>query len=415
MKTKTEISLLFFLFLVSITQVLQAQKSGSLINLHVNCNRCDMNYIRQEIPYVNHVRDQGLADVQAFINQIRSGNGGSVYELSFTGKNDFEGLKQELVFESNPNQTRDEIREGLLKRIEAGLLPYLLQTGKQDKVLILVEHEETTEEEPQEVTLDPWKYWIFEVRGEGNLEKESQRNSFDLEFGIEADHVTEEWKIQGDIEFNISESQFNSDEEEFISSRTRHFFDGGVIRSLGGHWSAGLFGGVSHNTFNNIDFSYYASPAVEFSIYPYQEAIRRELTLVYRMSFTRNNYIEETIYGKKNEGLMRQVVGLRSRFRQPWGDLFASLEASSFLHDFSKNRLELDGFINIRLFQGFSLRVNTEVQFIRDLITLPAGESSLEDILLRQRQIATDFTMEFGIGVAYTFGSAFNSIVNTRL
>jgi len=415
MKTKTEISLLICLFLVSLTQVLQAQKSGGLINLHVNCNRCDMNYIRQEIPYVNHVRDQGLADVQAFINRIRSGNGGSVYELSFTGKNDFEGLKQELVFESNPNQTRDEIREGLLKRIEAGLLPYLLQTGKQDKVLIQVEHEETTEEEPQEVTLDPWKYWIFEVRGEGNLEKESQRNSFDLEFGIEADHVTEDWKIRGDIEFNISESRFNSDEEEFISVRNRHFFDGGVIRSLGGHWSAGLFGGVSHNTFNNIDFSYYASPAVEFSIYPYREAIRRELTLVYRVSFTKNNYIEETIYGKKNEGLMRQVVGLRSRFRQPWGDLFASLEASSFLHDFSKNRLELDGFINIRLFQGFSLRVNTEIQFIRDLITLPAGESSLEDILLRQRQIATDFTMEFGIGVAYTFGSAFNSIVNTRL
>jgi hypothetical protein len=133
------------------------------------------------------------------------------------------------------------------------------------------------------------------------------------------------------------------------------------------------------------------------------------------MNFDQNDYIEQTIYGKDREGLVRQSLTLRSRFRQPWGNLFASLEASNFMHDFSKNRLVFDGFIDIRIFQGFNIRFNTEMQFIRDLITLPAGESSLEDILLRQRQIATDFTTEFGIGISYTFGSAFNSIVNPRL
>ncbi len=164
-----------------------------------------------------------------------------------------------------------------------------------------------------------------------------------------------------------------------------------------------------------MDLSVSVSPALEYSIYPYVEAIRREITVVYRFNIERNDYIDETIYGQTEETLYRQSLALRSRFRQPWGNLFASLEASNYMHDFSKNRVELDGFIDVRLFQGFSLRVSTEIELIRDLITLPAGESSLEDILLRQRQIATDFTMEFGVGISYTFGSAFNSIVNPRL
>ncbi len=394
-----------------------AQNPGTgPISLHVNCDRgCDMSYIRQEIKYLNHVRDQGLADVQAFITRIGAGNGGNVYELKFTGKGGFEGLNQSLVYETNPNQTWDEIREGLLKRIEAGLLPYLLKSGLDKEIGIEVDYEVNTEEATSVAATDPWNYWIFGVNGSGNFEKESQRESISVEFGARADRVTEAWKWRARGEVNYEQSVFDSDEEQFISTRNRHFLNAEAIKSLTDHWSAGLFSGISYDTYRNLDFSYNISPALEYSIYPYVEAIRREITLVYRMNFEQNDYIEPTIYGKFREGLVRQSLTLRSRFRQPWGNLFASLEASNYMHDFNKNRLVLDGFIDIRIFQGFSIRFNTEVQFIRDLITLPAGESSLEDILLRQRQIATDFTTEFGLGISYTFGSAFNSIVNTRL
>jgi hypothetical protein len=408
---------LFLLIILGFPNIASTQKiGGGAVSLHVNCDRgCDMNYIRQEIQYVNHVRDLGLADVQAFITRIRAGNGGDVYELMFTGKKEFEGLNQSLVYETNPNQTWDEIRAGLLKRIEAGLLPYMLKAGFDEEVGIQVDYEVNTEEETSVAATDPWNYWIFEVNGSGNFEKESQRERISVEFGIDANRITEEWKLRGRAELNFSESIFDSEEERFVSTRNRHFFFGEIIKSISNHWSAGLFSGFSHDTFRNLDFTYYVSPAVEYSIYPYSEAIRREITVVYRMNFDQNDYIEQTIYGKDREGLVRQSLTLRSRFRQPWGNLFASLEASNFMHDFSKNRLVFDGFIDIRIFQGFNIRFNTEMQFIRDLITLPAGESSLEDILLRQRQIATDFTTEFGIGISYTFGSAFNSIVNPRL
>ena len=103
------------------------------------------------------------------------------------------------------------------------------------------------------------------------------------------------------------------------------------------------------------------------------------------------------------------------RYRQPWGNISSRLRASTFLDDFSKNRLQLNGNVSIRVFKGFSVRFSGNMQFIRDQINLPAGDASLEDVLLQQKQIATDFDLSLSAGVSYTFGSAFNNIINTRL
>lgn len=407
--------LLVLCFLPAMMNILSAQTANGLINLHINCNGCDMNFLRQEITYLNHVRDLGLADVQAFIRPIQSGNGARLFELKFTGMNEFDGLDQSLIYETNPIQTNDEVRRGLLKRIEAGLLPYLLKTSIEEDVTISITPKEINTQDTEVQEEDPWKYWIFEVWGSADIDTESQRNSIDLEFGADANRITEEWKIQLTAEINNTSQKFESDEESFSSIRNRHFAQAYIVNSLGKYWSAGVFARVQHNTFRNLDFSYEIAPALEYSLFPYEEAIRREITFVYRIRHIHNEYIEQTIFGETSENLFRQSLAIRSRFRQPWGDLFASLEGSNFLHDFSKNRLQFNSWMNIRLFQGFSLRVSSRMELIRDLINLPAGEQSLEDILLRQRQISTDFTLSFGVGISYTFGSAFNSVVNPRL
>ncbi|MGB5419685.1 hypothetical protein [Algibacter sp.] len=67
------------------------------------------------------------------------------------------------------------------------------------------------------------------------------------------------------------------------------------------------------------------------------------------------------------------------------------------------------------MLKGFSVRFSGDLQFIRDQINLPAGEASIEDVLLQQKQIATDFDLGLSVGLTYTFGSAFNNIINTRL
>ena len=48
----------------------------NLSKLFIKCDRCDNNFLRKEINYVDHVREQGLADIQIFIYRNRNANNG---------------------------------------------------------------------------------------------------------------------------------------------------------------------------------------------------------------------------------------------------------------------------------------------------------------------------------------------------
>jgi len=409
------------LLCVSGTPLLATDTPPDAIKVNIECRSCDMAYIRNEVDYINHVRDQDLADVQIFINRIQTGSGGQTYELAFKGFGKFEGVNQEVTFDAPPMATPDEVRQGLVQRIKAGLVMYLLQTDQIDNIDVQIDaalksEEESTSEATTHMQEDPWKYWIFEVYGQGSMSKETSRSEAELEVGFSGDKVTEDWRIRTRAELNYEENVFEQEEEDdIVTTRERNFFSGSAVRSLTNHWSTGLFGSVWHNTFANFQIATRVSPALEYSLFPYKEVIRREITFAYRVGYSYNNYIDETIFGEMEEHLFNQSLDIRARFRQPWGTVFSRFEVSSFLHDFSKNRLEFDSFADIRIFKGLAVRVSADMNLIRDQITLPKGGASIEDILLRQRQIATDFEMRLSLGLSYTFGSAFNNIVNTRL
>ena len=51
---------------------------------------------------------------------------------------------------------------------------------------------------------------------------------------------------------------------------------------------------------------------------------------------------------------------------------------------------------------------------LRDQLYLPAGEATEEEILLRRRQLATGFQYFASMGLSYTIGSRFRTVVNSR-
>ncbi len=403
--------ILTVLFLLSGNKLAFSQ--AARLNTFIDCN-CDMNYIRQELTYINYVRDQALADVQLFVNDVSNGGGGRTYQLNFSGRNEFEGIEKELTYETSPTMTGAEVQAGLTRKINQGMLTYLAQSSLAGRIKIVLDEDAEAEQSPPP-TEEAWNNWIFEVYGSGSLNKETSRSSFDAEFGLDGDRVTEEWRIRINVEYNHFELRFQDNEEEFTSMRERHYAQGSVVKSLGDHWSTGVFSGVSHNTYSNLKASFYFQPAIEYNLFPYREVIRREITFAYKVGYIYNDYILETIYAKMEEELFNHSLNLQMRFRQPWGDISTSLVASSYLHDLSKNRVQLDSYISVRLVKGLAARLSTDLELVRDQLNLPSGDASLEDILLRQRQIATDFEVGLGVGLSYTFGSPFNNIVNTRL
>ena len=113
--------------------------------------------------------------------------------------------------------------------------------------------------------------------------------------------------------------------------------------------------------------------------------------------------------------IFNQSLTLNLRYREKWGSIYSYLVASQFLDEPDQNRPTLNTNINPRIIRGLSLRISGNFQLIRDQINLPKGEASIEDLLLRQRQISTNYQNRVSLGLSYTFGSIFNNVVNTRL
>lgn len=402
-------------FLICILSILPIiVKSQDLIpKLFIKCDRCDDTYIRKEINYVDHVRDQALANIQLFIYRNRNANNGNRYTLDFIGNEFFSDKNISLQVDTNPKMTRDEIRSSLKNKIELGLVYYLIETDISNKIRITYDSAILSDE--IESSSDKWNNWVFQSAGDANFENETSRKKSNINLQFDADKVTDKIKLQFDLDFERSNDRYENDDNIFTSRRNRKSFSMKSVWSLNEKWSAGFSGGASSDTYQNIDFRYHILPAIEYSFFPYNEFVRREMVINYRIGYGYRNYIEKTIYDKLKEDVYVHFIGFETRFRQPWGEINTNLSGKSFLQDPEKYSLRFDSWFSIRVFEGLSVRLGGELELIRDQLSLPMRNVSIEDLLLQQKEIATDFFTEFRIGLSYTFGSAYNNYLNSRL
>ncbi len=86
------------------------------------------DFIRQEIPYINYVRDIKDAQVYVISSNQRTGSGGEEFTFYLVGQHKFEGMKDTLQFVSSPDNTEDQIRELKVNTIKQGLMRYVQTT-----------------------------------------------------------------------------------------------------------------------------------------------------------------------------------------------------------------------------------------------------------------------------------------------
>ena len=133
------------------------------------------------------------------------------------------------------------------------------------------------------------------------------------------------------------------------------------------------------------------------------------------------DYLEETIYEKNSENLLKHSFTSELEFIQTWGSIEFSLTASQYLmidnklmNNLEKNNLTFDSDLSWRVYKGLSLNLWGFVSRIHDQLSLAAGDISTEDLLLKRKELQTQYTYFLSIGVSYSFGSIYNNIVNTR-
>ena len=380
----------------------------------LDCDFCDEEFIRQEMTYVDYVRDREVAHVHVLVTEQSTGAGGEAKTFDLIGRGPFQGMDYSTVYTTRAGATDAEERSGFLRTLQAALVPYLLQTPMGARLTVGVEPLEDAGTAQPESRDDPWNNWTFEIYADGSANFESRQESFDTRYGVYARRVTEDWKIQLRPFFNYNYDRFERDEGNITSTSRRDGFTSYIVRSISPHWSVGGFGDVFTSTFDNVDLRFRLMPAIEYSVYPYREATRRQLTVAYRIGGSHITYRDTTIFGETEQLLPEHTVSAGYEVTQPWGQIDVGINASQYLHDLERYSIRSGGRVDVRVTRGLSIEVGGEVAFIHNQLNLAKGDADLEEILLRRRQLETNYRGGLFFGLRYRFGSIYDNVVNTR-
>jgi hypothetical protein len=380
----------------------------------LDCNTfCDFDHIRREITYVNWVRDRTDADVHLIITSQDTG-GGREYVLRFIGLRAFLNSDNEIRFTTQQADSDDEVRRRQTQRLALGLAQYVARGALADRLQLTYSAPGAAGAVTTQQPRDPWNLWVFEVGMNGFFSGESQTKQTHLNGSLEASRVSETWKFRAEIDGNRSHSSFQLEDEVFKSTTSSYGLEGLLVRSLSKQWSLGLEVTGGRSTRENYDLLLKIEPGIEYNVFPYSESSRRQFVFIYSLGLNYENYRDTTIFDKLVESRPVNRFTIAGAATQPWGRLEARLVASTYLDDFSKNRISVFGFGEVRIVRGLSFNMFASYARIRDQLSLPKADITDEEILLRLKQLQTSYQWEMSLGLSYTFGSKFANTVNPR-
>lgn len=367
------------------------------------------DYIRKEIPYVNYVRDIKDAGVYIISTTQRTGSGGNEYTYFLVGQNENAGMRDTISFVSSPDETRDEIRILQVRTLKMGLMRYVAKTP-------LSKYMNISFSEPlsETVSSDKWNSWVYRAQINGYLNGEKSYKSTYLNGNVSANRVTEEWKINLRARYNYNIDQFDIDGDIIKSENNSTSFNSLIVKSISDHWSYGGSFYLGSSSYSNLDLALSIMPGIEYDLYPYSESTRRQLRFLYSIGYAFANYTDTTIYNKTEEGHFQQSISAAYEVVQKWGSIDLNLNYSNYLYDWSKNNLSIYGGVDWRIVKGLSINFGVSASLIHDQLGLVKGGATTEEVLLRRKELATQFQYFGSFGLTFTFGSIYNNVVNPR-
>lgn len=375
---------------------------------------CDQDFLRTAIAVVSFVRDRQDADVHILLTSQPTGGGGIEYTVQFIGLGRFAKAEQTLKYAAGQTATADERRRGLAEVVKRGLVRYVSETPLADRVRITFQPEVPSAARGTAGD-DPWNLWVFRTTFLGTFNGESSNTGRSIRLDASGSRTSEEWKVSVATAVSYRRDLFDLGEQEAFRSTSKGFgVDGLLVKSLTEHWSAGAVANASSSTFLNYELRIRVAAGAEYNVFPYDASTEKLLTVQYTLGLSSFDYREKTIYGVTSERLPDHRLGVLFTMLQPWGTAGAEASFSQFLTKAEHYNLNASGQANVRITKGLSLNAFVTVSRPRDQLYLPAGGATVEEILVRERQLATSYRYSTVFGFTYAFGSIFNNVVNPR-
>ena len=381
--------------------------------------QCDDTYHRTEIPWVTWVRDQQDADLHVIMTSQSTGANGREYQLDAIGREAYAEYEDQTLYQSLPTDTQRERLDGVSHSLGLAFARFAQYAGFRDLVSLQANPRGGGNRSLGLVSSDQvddaWNLWVFRVSGNGNFSGEETRKSRRFSGSLSASRVTPTWKqsYRSFVNYNFQKTKFPN-RPKFVDERTDWNFNTTVVYSLAPFWSLGFTSRVARSTRENQNLSLSFNPALEFSVFPYEEATRRSLTAFYEIGPTYFDYFEVTQDGHLDETRFQEALTVQVSQRQTWGDVSINLRGSHYLHDFDRNNLELGGNVSFRITRGLNFNLGGSYTLVADQLYLPFEDLSDDEILTGVRESATDKRYFMFVGLSFQFGSIFNNVVNNR-
>ena len=414
--------LLTVFFVFSISQSFSQNTSTDKIKLFLDCSgtRCDGTYIRTEINLVDFVNNRDVADVHLLLTDLQSGNGGRTYQLIFFGQNEFSNKSDTIKFSMPPSATDVEYREKLLNTIKVGLVPYVAQTPWINEMMVSMKTDEADSNRYSTPKgLDEWNYWVFRVGGRGNLSEDQNYKETELNGYVSVNRTVPENRTELRAGYGRERSDFeyirdDGSLESFSVKNSNWYLRHLLVNSFNEHWSYGYYLNVRNSTFSNYQYSVRVSPALEVNLFPYSQVNTKYFAISYLLEARGNRYYEETIYDKTSEWLYGHQLQTVVSLKQKWGNFSTTASYFNFFHDWSQNNIQIDLRADVRVKGNLSFFVNFYGGLTRNQVFIAKGESSVQDVLARRKQLASGYEYGTWFGMNYRFGSINNTFINPR-
>jgi hypothetical protein len=380
------------------------------LSIFLECRSCNQDYVKENISYVNYVRDRHDADIHILETTQNTGSGGKEYTLIFIGQSEFIGKNDTLMFTTKVDDSDDIIRKERVRIIQIGLVPFLLKTPLASQIAISINKAKVQPKKAE----DKWNNWVYSVSGNSFINAQQSSQSLMIYGKIKASRVTENWKLNFSISESLNEDKFDYGGEEYLSTSERISMYGSLIKSLTNHLSAGIWTSAWRSSYSNTDLGLSITPKLEYNIFPYSESNQHALRLIYSIGAEQVDYTDTTLYFKTKESLLSEGLSVSFSTVKPWGFINTSLSGNHYFHDVSKNIFSLNAMLSLRIIKGLSLNIIGSGSMVHNQLSIPKGDYSIEDILLNRAELETQFTYFASVGFSYSFGALYNNIVNPR-
>jgi hypothetical protein len=367
------------------------------------------DYIRKEIPYINYVRDLKDAGVYIISTYQKAGSGGWEYTYFLVGQHAYAGMKDTVSFVAPPDETTEGIRAKEVEVLKMGLMRYVAKTPLSKYIKITF-----TEPLSETVSTDKWNSWVFKTSLNGYFDGQKSYKSKYINLSASANRVTEDMKVNLNVNYSYSKDKFEIGDETVSSDNNSKSFNALVVKSISDHWSYGGSLYLGSSSYSNLEISLRAMPGIEYDLFPYSESTRRQFRLLYKAGFNHVQYLDTTIYNKTEDNLWIHSFSAAYEVVQKWGSIDINLEYENYLHDFSKNSVSLDGYVSLRIAKGLSVSLSGGISILHNQLGLVKGGATAEEILLRRKELETQYEYYTSFGLSYTFGSIYNNVVNPR-